>query len=97
MGHYFLRILIVTNELLNVVLGGNPQMSMSARAGFARAHGSFMGTFWCDFLERTAARNFVHPRPVDMDHCNTSILKYQARMDLLHGVGSPETEQIGDK
>lgn len=68
---YLLGLTITLNLFANAVLGGEPGMTISARAGFARAHGNRMGTFWCAaldsvFLGRT-------------DHCNDALLGYLER------------------
>lgn len=76
---YLLRILIATNQLSNALLGGDPQMSMSARAGFAREQHSKLGTFWCATFD-LMDHHHLNPRyPVDADHCTIAIVDYRLR------------------
>lgn len=73
------RVLIAANQAANALIGGDPQMSMSARAGFAREHGSKLGTYWCatfDLFDRH------HPNvryPLNADHCTIAVIDYRLR------------------
>ena len=76
---YFIHILIALNQLGNTIIGGDPQMSMSARAGFAREHHSKLGTYWCSTLDLF---DHHHPNvkyPDGADHCTIAVIDYRER------------------
>ncbi len=79
MKHYLIRILIAANQLTSTLLGGNPQMSLSARAGYAREAGSHLGTMWCGALDAG------HHHSEGDDHCTVAMRHYRVRWEALHG------------
>lgn len=67
---YFLGLLMAFNQLGNAILGGNPDMSVSARAGYAREHNSKVGTGACHLFD------WIDPRDGDGkegDHCDIAV------------------------
>ena len=58
---YALNNLIALDQLLNTILGGAPDETISSRAGKARARGDWWGCYLCLFLD------WIDPR-----HCETS-------------------------
>jgi len=75
--HWLLRIMIASNQMINALIGGDPQMSMSARAGFAREAGSHLGAFWCKVLDVPDIHHHNPKYPDDADHCTIAILNYR--------------------
>ncbi len=79
MGHLFLRwlmaIMIASNQLGNALTGGNPQESISSRAGEAREHGSKVGTGICAVFEA-----FDFHDPDRADHCTLAIEQHRKRL-----------------
>lgn len=73
--HYIGAIGIAGNQLLNALIGGNPQMSLSARAGFSREAGHRSGRMACRFL------NTINPDGDGpyQDHCDMAIRAYWER------------------
>lgn len=68
--HWLLAVSMAANQFVNAVTGGDPDMSVSARAGFAREHGSKAGTAICRVLEFVD----VHPFGNDSgDHCGIAM------------------------
>ena len=81
MKHWAVRVMIALNQCINATTGGDPQMSLSARAGFARDHGSHIAHVWCKVFD-TFDRH--HPNPTSlwtpgMDHCDLAIVEYRHR------------------
>jgi hypothetical protein len=69
---------MAANQLVNAITGGDPDMAVSARAGYARAHGSKGGARVCRVLEWVDLHPFSD-RP-GMDHCALAIENHEARM-----------------
>lgn len=69
---------LAVNQLVNAMTGGAPEMTVSARAGYARERGSKAGTAVCRVLEAMD----VHPYSNEpgTDHCQFAIRNYEARM-----------------
>ena len=66
MKHFLLGISMALNQLVNAVTGGNPDMSVSARAGYARDRGAKVGTAVCHVLDWLDPRDANAPAG---DHC----------------------------
>ena len=62
-------VVMALNQLGNALLGGNPDMSVSARVGFARERGAKLGTGVCHVLD------WLDPRDGDAseDHCDIAV------------------------
>jgi hypothetical protein len=74
--HWLVAVAIAGNQLANALMGGSPHMGPSARAGFAREHGSKGGRIACHLLD------WVDPRDGDGphgDHCDQSVAIYWVR------------------
>jgi hypothetical protein len=69
-------VMVALNQLGNAVLGGSPDMAISARTGLAREHGSRMAAGWCHVLDWVDPRDGDGPRG---DHCAMSVDVYRAR------------------
>lgn len=79
MKHWLISILIAANQLGNALTGGDPQMSISARSGFAREHGSRIGKIMCK-LEDIPDIHHPNPKyPDHADHCIIAIIDYRNR------------------
>ena len=59
---YFWNILISIDQFFNTLFGGNPDETVSSRAGKARRNGKLWGKALCSILDK-----------IDEDHCNKSI------------------------
>lgn len=70
LGRYLLSLSMAFNQLANVVLGGNPDMSISARAGYARARGAKFGTGVCHVLDWLDWHDGDAP---EGDHCQKAV------------------------
>jgi hypothetical protein len=79
MRHLLLSVAIATNQLINAATGGDPQMSISARAAFAREHGSKLGKFWCGTFDKFDHHHLSTYYPSDADHCDIAIIDYRDR------------------
>lgn len=77
MKHWLLAVSMAANQLVNALTGGNPQMSVSARAGYAREHGSKGGIVTCRVLEFLDVHPFSHTKE---DHCQIAIRNYETRI-----------------
>jgi hypothetical protein len=58
------------NQLFNAATGGNPDMSVSARAGYARDKGAKVGTAVCHVLDWLDPRDGDSPKG---DHCQIAV------------------------
>lgn len=70
MRHWLGAVVMALNQLVNALMGGNPDMSVSARAGYAREHGSKVGAGACHLLD------WLDPRDGDSaqgDHCEIAV------------------------
>jgi hypothetical protein len=70
-----LAVAMAANQLTNALTGGDPDMAVSARAGYARARGSKWGAGTCRVL------NWLDPRDGDSpngDHCTIAVRNHQA-------------------
>lgn len=79
MKRYLLALSMAANQLFNALIGGNPQMSTSARAGYAREHGSRGGRIMCSVLEAVDFHPFRKPELSALDHCAIAMLNYESR------------------
>lgn len=73
---WLIGVLMAANQLGNAILGGDPDMSVSARAGYAREHGSKFAAGVCRVLD------WVDPRDGDSlegDHCMIAITNHELR------------------
>lgn len=62
------------NQLGNALTGGNPDMTVSARAGYAREHDSKFASSVCTVLD------WVDPRDGDApegDHCDIAVKNHE--------------------
>jgi len=60
--NYLWNILISIDQFFNTLFGGNPDETISSRAGKARRNGKKWGKVLCTVLDK-----------IDPDHCNKSI------------------------
>lgn len=60
---YAWNILVALDQLLNTILGGDPQETLSSRAAKARLKGKAWGCLLCRLLDRA-----------QKDHCTKSLL-----------------------
>jgi len=60
------------NQFLNALAGGDPDMAMSARAGYARERGSRTGRIACRALDVLDFRN--------ADHCAAAVEHHEERV-----------------
>lgn len=80
---YLGAVTVALNQLASAATGGDPQMSMSARAAFSREAGSKLGTFWCATLD---LMDHHHPDKQGRyrngaDHCEIAIVDYRIRKE----------------
>jgi hypothetical protein len=73
--HWIGAVSIAANRLVNALTGGDPQMSVSARAGLAREHHRRAGVITCKLL------GWMDPidGKDDRDHCNVAVVHYWER------------------
>lgn len=62
MKDYLFNFLIAIDQLLNTILGGFPDETLSSRAGKARNNGKKWGCYFCKVLDA-----------IDKNHCDKSI------------------------
>lgn len=62
------------NQLFNTMTGGNPDMSTSARAGYARESGNRGGAFACKVLDWLDPRDGDSPKG---DHCDIAMQNHE--------------------
>ena len=70
MKRWLLAVVMALNQLGNAILGGDPDMSVSARVGYARARGSTFAAGTCHVLD------WIDPRDGDAlrgDHCDVAV------------------------
>ena len=67
---FFLGLSMAFNQLFNAATGGNPDMSVSARAGYARDKGAKVGTAVCHILDWLDPHDGDSPKG---DHCDIAI------------------------
>jgi len=60
--NYFWNILIAIDQFFNAVLGGNPDETISSRAGKAKREGKLWGGYLCNVLDK-----------LDKNHCEKSV------------------------
>ena len=70
MKHFLLGLSMAFNQLANAMLGGNPDMSISARAGYARDHGAKFGAGVCHVLDWLDPHDGDSPKG---NHCDIAI------------------------
>ena len=75
-GHWIGAIAIAANQLFNAMIGGDPQMSPSARAGLAREHGSKGGAVACKIMDWIDFKDGDGPKG---DHCEEAVTTYWTR------------------
>jgi len=71
---WFFGLTLALNQLGNAILGGDPQMTISARAGFAREKGAKFGAGVCHVLDWLDYRDGDSPNG---DHCQIAIVNYE--------------------
>lgn len=76
-GRWLAALCLASNHWGNALLGGEADMTISARAGYARAKGSKVGAGMCHFLDWTDHRD--GDDPVRGDHCDIAVANYEAR------------------
>lgn len=79
MKHWLVRVLIATNQLGNALTGGDPQMSFSARFGFARERGSEFAKLACGALEKLDHHHWNPEYNPAWDHCDIALVDYWRR------------------
>ena len=79
---YLLGLSLSLNVLASAVLGGDPTVTVSARAGHARAHGHMTGRVVCAILNVLDVT--VDGSTPSGDHCTKAILHEQERYQLGH-------------
>ena len=67
-------VVLALNQFGNALLGGDPQMTISARSGYARAKGAKVGTAVCHVLDWLDYRDADGPQG---DHCAIAIRNYE--------------------
>ena len=72
--HWLLGLSMALNQLANALFGGDPDMSLSARAGYARAHGAKLGGAVCQLLDWVDPHDGDSPRG---DHCEIAIYHHE--------------------
>lgn len=80
MKKWILAVSMAANQFFNALIGGNPQMSTSARAGYAREAGSRGGRVACAVLEAIDFHPFRTDVDRNLDHCQIAVRNYEARM-----------------
>ena len=70
MKHFLLGLSMAFNQLFNAMTGGNPDMSTSARAGYARDKGAKVGAVACHILDWLDPRDGDSPKG---DHCDIAV------------------------
>lgn len=75
---YFLSLLMALNQLVNTIAGGDPDMAVSARAGYARERGSKVGAAICHTLNWFDLRDAQAP---EGDHCTLAMRNYENNKD----------------
>lgn len=86
-------VLIALNQLGNAMLGGQPDMAISARIGLARDNGSKAAVVWCHVLDWIDPRDGDGPRG---DHCAMSVdvWRERTRQRMLRTYEPGETEYV---
>lgn len=72
-------VVIALNQLGNAVLGGQPDMTISARAGIAREHGSGFARGACNVLDWLDPRDGDAPQG---DHCVIAVRNYHLTKEV---------------
>jgi hypothetical protein len=67
---WFLSVVMALNQLGNALTGGDANMTMSARAGYARRDGSKFGKGMCHVLDWLDKRDGDAP---EGDHCDLAM------------------------
>lgn len=67
-------VVMALNQTFNALLGGDPDMAVSARAGYARARGSRFGSAVCRVLDWLDPRDGDAPQG---DHCDIAIKNHE--------------------
>lgn len=81
MKRWLLALSMSLNQLVNVLTGGSdPDMSVSARAGYARDHGAKLGAGACHLLDWLDRRD--GDDPVNGDHCTIALWNFEHPNDL---------------
>ena len=79
--HYLLAVALACNQLGNAILGGDPGMTTSARAGYARAQGHHLGAGVCRVLEWLDPHLVNDKRPpatkIPGDHCQIAVTNFE--------------------
>lgn len=81
LARYLLRISMALNQFASTVTGGDPDMAVSARAGYARERGSKGGTAICRVLEFMDPHWVNDRRGPDTklagDHCEIAVYNHE--------------------
>ncbi len=79
---YLLGLSLSLNVLASAVLGGDPTVTVSARAGHARERGATAGRVVCAILNVLDIT--VDGQTASGDHCTKAVLHEQERYRLGH-------------
>jgi len=71
---WFRAVIMALNQLGNALMGGDPDMTVSARAGYAREHDSKGAARVCTFLDWVDPRDGDSP---DGDHCDIAVKNHE--------------------
>jgi len=63
MKNYILQVLIAFDRMVNVMLGGRQNETISSRSALARKEGRVWGCLLCKFLDK-----------LESDHCNKALI-----------------------
>ena len=74
MMRWLASVVMALNQLGNALLGGNPDMTVSARAGYARAKGAKLGAGVCEVLDLLDPRDGDSPKG---DHCDIAVTNHE--------------------
>ena len=78
MKHWLLAVSMGFNQLFNVLTGGNPDMSVSARAGYARDKGAKLGAGVCHLLDWLDPHDGDGP---EGNHCDVAVQHHESGVD----------------
>lgn len=77
MRRYFWNLLIWLTQTLNVFTGGDPDETLSSRAGKARRRGSWFGTLLANVIDK------IFSYLGDDNHCEKSIEPDEGKREVL--------------
>jgi hypothetical protein len=62
MGSWLMRVLIAFDRMVNVMLGGSQDQTISARSALGKKNGKIIGCFICWILDK-----------IEKDHCSNAL------------------------